>query len=101
MIEDRVEGAFPEYEDKHKLGSISAVRDALGTSTPLLDSKHPHIAKNLALFWGKPEFYEHIHKLLMYSATPDRPTREGFSDDIVKELMSISKLHDTLFPARP
>ena len=98
MKENRVVGSYPEQEEKYKLGSISEVRDVLGTSIPFLDSKHPHVAKNLAIFWGRIEFYEHMHNLLMYSATPDRPTREGFSDDVIQELMLISKLHDSLFP---
>ena len=70
----------------------------MGTSTSLLDEKYAHIAKYMTTFWGRAEFYEHANELLVYSPTTARPSREGFPNDVLKEIFLIIKVHDALFP---
>lgn len=91
-------GSHSDDDNKFKVCAISEIKAELGTSTSLLDEKYPHVAKYITKFWGRAEFYECTNELLVYSPTVARPSREGFPDDVIKEIFLIIKIHDRLFP---
>lgn len=59
-----------------------------------LEDQCPHLAERIVFFWGEPEFFAFMKGLL----TTERDDREGFSLEILEELMFLEAVDDTLHP---
>lgn len=68
----------------------------------VLESEYPHVMTRLLLVWGgdKQELKEfwNYHRSLVVS---DRPDRQGFSHDALREILAIGRLHEQEFGKEP
>ena len=90
--------ALSENDDKHKITSIPEVKEKLATSTSLLDERYAHVSKSMTTFWGRAEFYDYTNDLMLYSPSDTRPSRKGFLDEAVNEILLVIEVHTALFP---
>jgi type II secretory ATPase GspE/PulE/Tfp pilus assembly ATPase PilB-like protein len=67
-----------------------------GASFPvMLLEKHQRILNKIELLWGSRETIKYLNSLLL----EDREGREGFPIDVLREIVMIKQVHDTLFPS--
>jgi hypothetical protein len=67
----------------------------------IIDEQFPHVAENLILFWGEPEFYEQTDRLMSYSYDHNRSHRQGFPFRAIQELEIAVRVHHRCFPDVP
>lgn len=75
---------------------LPEVIGTLGSST--FDEKYPHIAQKLCLFWGSEFFMDYVESLIMVVPNRQRPTRQGFPFETIKELRAIVDAHNEQYP---
>lgn len=63
-----------------------------------IDDDYPHVAKNLALFWGTDLFDQYLETIVMSYPTADRPERQGFPYEVLRELRLVAEAHSAQFP---
>lgn len=63
---------------------------------PIIKKDFQRIYNTLVIFWGAVEFQDFMQPLLLM--TSDRTDREGFTVDVMRELIAISLAHEQLFP---
>jgi hypothetical protein len=59
-----------------------------------LETIFPNIAENLTLVWGNPECEDYLNKLMINN----RSNRQGFSLDVMSELMLLIEMTDRKDP---
>lgn len=59
-----------------------------------LEEKFPRIADKVVLMWGYPEIITFFESLTL----DDRGDRDGFSPDVMSELVFLSAIHDIAYP---
>lgn len=64
----------------------------------MFDEQYPHIVKNLCMFWGSDFFNEYVQNLIAIYPTSNRPIRQGFPFEALKELRVIVDAHAEKFP---
>lgn len=55
----------------------------------------PRIAEQMNKLWGTPEFVEYSNQLFF----SDRNNREGFDNDVIKDIFILSEIHESEYPA--
>ncbi len=58
-----------------------------------VEKKFPHVARNITLMWGCPEFVDYINKLIV----DDRGGRQGFPTEVLDEMLFLHRLHMTRY----
>ncbi len=56
-----------------------------------VEKRFPHVARNITLMWGCPEFIDYINKLIV----DDRGGRQGFQTEVLDEMLFLHRLHIT------
>lgn len=76
---------------------LLALLEGAGNRTDLyptqLVQQFPRIAARIAELWGKPELDRYFEKDLL---TTQRSQRQGFPDEVAKELFRLSNFHSSL-----
>lgn len=57
-----------------------------------LESRFPRIFQQIVMLWGKPELDTYLNDLMV----TDRHDRQGFPDDVARELFRLSVAHGAL-----
>nr|MBL8410407.1 hypothetical protein [Dechloromonas sp.] len=57
-----------------------------------IESRFPRIFQQIVALWGKPELDTYLNDLMV----TDRHDRQGFSDDVARELFRLSVAHAAL-----
>ena len=60
-----------------------------------INSKYPHVAKRLQMFWGVPGFYQQLSAILLDTRDGER---RGFPQDDLVMFFELSTIHDRDFP---
>ena len=68
--------------------------DILNQDLLILHAEFPRIGAAVELFWGHSELPEYITNLI----SDGRSNRQGFPDHIMKILLTLQELHDTIYP---
>jgi len=61
-----------------------------------LEKKYPRIVEKLSLLWGHDGLSAYLGRLLI----DERGDRQGFTGDIMADIMFLTNLHDGVLPAK-
>ena len=70
--------------------SLSTLVPGLGSA---IDDTFPHIAEKIIALWGSGLCMDFLDELMHYHPTDDRPSREGFTLEVIQELSTIYAYH--------
>jgi hypothetical protein len=90
--------AIAETEAKAN-AQAEATRKAMaieGTDLSILEVLHPEISRAISLLWGFPEMNQYFDRLWMADGS-----HEPIDPDAMSDLMLLSRVHQSLMPARP
>jgi hypothetical protein len=63
--------------------------------TCAIDLEYPHISNYICNFWGSNLFHEYINQLI----THQRPQRQGFTIQIMREIHLVIEAHNEQYTA--
>lgn len=75
--------------------SLSSLVPDLGSE---IDTNFPHISAKIILLWGSGECMDFLDELMHYHPTEERPSREGFTLEVIQELSTIYAYHVNKHP---